>query len=627
MSRDHWILSKVARVLTTFIAFVALMSSVLTVVLENSASATGVITEAATFPVSVESLSPTGVTSLTVVSQHVGDLLIFSSQIHSQAITVTGVASTGTGTTGTWTLAHRYVDTTNGLITEEIWWAVVTGTGSTTITAAYSGDVSALTPELVVDSFVPATATIWKVVASNGAAATSASTIAFPSLTSGTNNQLYWGYAESTQTASAGSSTGFTYSTVPQGNIVTRNVALTPSTVYAPTASATGGNNTSIGAIFADSAVTQLVMTTNTCGSHLNVGGATCTLVATLKDGSGNPVVDGTAVTFTNGGAGTVTGLSSVTNNGDGTYSVTVTASGDGSISITANDATDGFTTSPAVTFTVQSTSPAVSFSNGSTGASATDTMVYGASYSANATATGGGTITYTATGCTVGSSSGGVTATTVGTPCVVTANDTANGNYAAGTATLTITITSSGGAPPPAPSAQAALTLTSTSGTYGSSLTLTSSGGSGTGAVSYVVTSAGTAGCSVSAGTLSATSAGSCTVTVTKTADTNYLVASSAATTVTFRAKVVPVGLHAIRVNGFVWVGRTVTVTIVGTGFYGQPTITSNEAGTSAVVSHDNGRALVVRVRLLAGSARGWHTFTITLANGHSCKVNYLVK
>lgn len=85
--------------------------------------------------------------------------------------------------------------------------------------------------------------------------------------------------------------------------------------------------------------------------------------------------------------------------------------------------------------------------------------------------------------------------------------------------------------------------------------------------------------------------------------------------------------GLHAIHVNGFPRVGRTVTVTITGTGFHGQPTITSNEGGTTAVVAHDRGNALVVKVTIKAGEPTGWHTFTITLANGESCKVNYLVK
>src|ERR1019366_4058492 len=88
-----------------------------------------------------------------------------------------------------------------------------------------------------------------------------------------------------------------------------------------------------------------------------------------------------------------------------------------------------------------------------------------------------------------------------------------------------------------------------------------------------------------------------------------------------------VKVGLTAIRVNGSVWVGRTSIVSIIGTGFYNKPSIKSNEARTSAVVVHDYGRELVVRVTLPPGSAQGWHVFTIILANGQSCKVRYLVK
>ena len=188
-----------------------------------------------------------------------------------------------------------------------------------------------------------------------------------------------------------------------------------------------------------------------------------------------------------------------------------------------------------------------------------------------------------------------------------------------------------------PSPVAQAALTLTSTSGTVGTALTLTSSGGSGTGAVTYAVTSVGTAVCSITGGTLNATSAGTCTVTVSKAADSTDLVASSSATTVTFVAAgvpvtvvpvtVVPVTLHTTGVHGSAVVGKTVTVTITGAGFYGQPKITSNEAGTKAVVSHDSGKLLTVRVTVKAGSRTGEHTFTIRLANGKSCRVNYLVK
>ena len=68
-------------------------------------------------------------------------------------------------------------------------------------------------------------------------------------------------------------------------------------------------------------------------------------------------------------------------------------------------------------------------------------------------------------------------------------------------------------------------------------------------------------------------------------------------------------------------------TLTISGTGFYGQPKITSTGAGVRATVSHDNGKLLTVRVTVPAKGAKGEHTFKITLANGKSCKVNYATK
>jgi len=85
----------------------------------------------------------------------------------------------------------------------------------------------------------------------------------------------------------------------------------------------------------------------------------------------------------------------------------------------------------------------------------------------------------------------------------------------------------------------------------------------------------------------------------------------------------VVP-GPKAIRVIGFVTAGRTKTITITGSGFYGRPTVTSH-AGTTAQVTKDSGKLLTVRVSVKAGSRNGVFTFTIRLANGKSCKVKYL--
>lgn len=83
----------------------------------------------------------------------------------------------------------------------------------------------------------------------------------------------------------------------------------------------------------------------------------------------------------------------------------------------------------------------------------------------------------------------------------------------------------------------QSALTVSSTTGQYLQSLTLTTSGGSGSGAVSWTLDAGGTAtGCSLTDGVLSATSLGTCFVTATKAQDSEYLVATSSSTAVSFK-------------------------------------------------------------------------------------------
>jgi hypothetical protein len=81
---------------------------------------------------------------------------------------------------------------------------------------------------------------------------------------------------------------------------------------------------------------------------------------------------------------------------------------------------------------------------------------------------------------------------------------------------------------------------------------------------------------------------------------------------------------LHAVKVSGHVTAGKTVIITIVGTGFYGRPTVVSH-AGTVAVVTKDTGKLLTVRVTVAARSKNGTFTFTITLANGKVCRVRYM--
>jgi uncharacterized repeat protein (TIGR02543 family) len=232
---------------------VVLVASILTVGSETAAFASSPsVSEAATFPVDNE---VAGLSSLTINPQHVGDIVILLTQIHSPSITVFGVSSPKTGT---WHLADRYVDTTNGVITEEVWWAIATSTGSTTVTATYSADVSTFYPELVADSFTTSSGATWSaLVGSNvGAAGTSTTTITFPSLTSNADpNQLYWGYAEDTKSINPPSPTsGFTYSlTSFEQNLLVSDLALSPSISNTPPPAGTVsdiGNYTSIGVIF-----------------------------------------------------------------------------------------------------------------------------------------------------------------------------------------------------------------------------------------------------------------------------------------------------------------------------------------------------------------------------------------
>ena len=83
-------------------------------------------------------------------------------------------------------------------------------------------------------------------------------------------------------------------------------------------------------------------------------------------------------------------------------------------------------------------------------------------------------------------------------------------------------------------------------------------------------------------------------------------------------------VPLRATRVVGGAWIGRTVNVTILGSGFFGQPRIVSNVGGTTACVIHDTGKRLTVRVTVRTGAPNGIHVFRITLSNGKSCNVHY---
>ncbi|MGC8499471.1 MAG: beta strand repeat-containing protein [Acidimicrobiales bacterium] len=84
------------------------------------------------------------------------------------------------------------------------------------------------------------------------------------------------------------------------------------------------------------------------------------------------------------------------------------------------------------------------------------------------------------------------------------------------------------------------------------------------------------------------------------------------------------PQAPHAVRTVGPVWTGKVSTVRVTGTGFFGQPKVTSNVPGVKVGVSHDTGRILTLVVHTPKTARRGVHTFTITFSNGATTTVKY---
>jgi hypothetical protein len=118
----------------------------------------------------------------------------------------------------------------------------------------------------------------------------------------------------------------------------------------------------------------------------------------------------------------------------------------------------------------------------------------------------------------------------------------------------------------------------------------------------------------------------GNATVVVTPSADQGIYATTynySAGSLIISAVSKVP--LRATRVAGDAWTGQTRTITIIGSGFFGQPRIVSSVGRrTIARVIRDTGTRLTVRVTVRPGTPRGVHTFRITLSNGKACNVHY---
>jgi hypothetical protein len=117
----------------------------------------------------------------------------------------------------------------------------------------------------------------------------------------------------------------------------------------------------------------------------------------------------------------------------------------------------------------------------------------------------------------------------------------------------------------------------------------------------------------------------GSAGVTPTYIVVTNPDGGSATSTTAVLGAQAVAKPFHVGAVHGAATVGKTVTILISGTGFYGQPKVTAT--GFKFGVKKDSGTVLTIRVTTKATVKAGEHELTVKLANGKSGKAGFDVK
>jgi hypothetical protein len=175
-----------------------------------------------------------------------------------------------------------------------------------------------------------------------------------------------------------------------------------------------------------------------------------------------------------------------------------------------------------------------------------------------------------------------------------------------------------------------AAPTITSVTPTTGAAGATTSFAivGTGfkTGAVTTLKPANGT--CGTATVSSSTTIAVTCTlgtpgVTPTYLVVTNLDGGSATSATAVLGTGVAVVTFNVVGVHGSAVAGRTVRITISGTGFYGQPKITGI-AGTKFGVIKDTGTLLVVHVTTKKTVTKGEHPLTVKLANGMSARAFY---
>ncbi len=190
---------------------------------------------------SLAETSGTGVTTLTVNPQNVGDAFALSTMVVSNSVSLSSVSGGG----ATWQKLTS-MNSTPGGIEEELWLGTITTTGPSTITVTYSGGVSGFNSELDAQEFTNGTgaSTTWSKDVTGTSENTSSTNVAFPSLTPTGTGELYAGFANVENASNTGTTSGFTYDVDQYSNSFIYNPsvsgAVAPSTTQSPAGTSEG---------------------------------------------------------------------------------------------------------------------------------------------------------------------------------------------------------------------------------------------------------------------------------------------------------------------------------------------------------------------------------------------------
>jgi hypothetical protein len=251
----------------------------------------------------------TGITSVSIAPTTVGHLLVLV-VLGISGITVNGI--TGGGVT-TWTRAVNPSTPFTG-VDLEIWTGIVTSVGTSTVTVNYASSVSADYTGVAAWEFSASsgTATAWN-IGSNGSQSEGSSTsLTFPNLTPSGPGQLYFGYAVTQDTTGvAGSTAGYTYKVMSDGDVAAYNTNVSTTTMPAATATPAGASGSAGVIIYATSSTLTVPEVTPDITVKTPQGTSATSVVDefsyTFSSGSYSCTLNATATSVATGGSTTLT--------------------------------------------------------------------------------------------------------------------------------------------------------------------------------------------------------------------------------------------------------------------------------------------------------------------------------